>query len=886
MSLRTLLALMLTTAFCAAAVRAADSPVETAPLVSLAETLTLPGGELRSFVAARRALEQGFPSVAAGLYMQLLETNHTVGAERDMLVLELVTARLDEGHTDEAERALQSYAGVQSQAYHLRAGLIAVRRKRLDAARSALSASRVEELVAEDRGWWYFLQGQVADAAGDFAKARDAYQSASDAAVSEMQRASFVLARERARLILGDTSEAQLNTLRQNAERYQGKSVGYAYARQYAALLAARGRTSEAVDYLKNQLQALPTAERAVRDDFRLLLGLTAGVQRVEGRNALDGLLTSAVDPTLQRVALQLLSRDAADTAFFAKLNGLIAASPAHPILADLLLVRAQLGLVEKRLLIVDRAGAQELVIPTNQAQAELDAKALLAKFPGSELKPAALGLLADVSWELHRYRTAADYAAQARAELSTGDVRASLGVMMAEAYFRAMDYAAAEEAYAATLNEVPVGVSPGLLIAQRVLSKISSGSLEEAAKLLDGYATDSRLGVAQRWQTEWTLARALQVAGRDAEAYARVNRLLANTDSGAAALAPALRVRMAWLQARLSQDTDDPKKTLELTGALPALLNGLDADLRAEVEASTRLLQAKARFRLNQPEEALQILASLRSDFPKSDAAIYSYIDEADYYADNNRFVDAQDRLTQLADKFKDREDFASYALYRAALNAEHRGQDDYYEEAYRILERLVKSYDKSKLVFYARLKQGDLARRLNDFPRAMLTYEFLINTYNYAQYPDVLSAELALAACHRAQITPTDVSHYESALTILERLQDLPAATVDLRVEAGFQLGDLLAAKGKSPDLGRAESVWWTLVTTYLLDDTQAAKLGPKGRYWIARALVRFGDLRRESGNLEEARNAYELVLRKNLPFAKLAKELLVRSGGKPQS
>ena len=90
-----------------------------------------------------------------------------------------------------------------------------------------------------------------------------------------------------------------------------------------------------------------------------------------------------------------------------------------------------------------------------------------------------------------------------------------------------------------------------------------------------------------------------------------------------------------------------------------------------------------------------------------------------------------------------------------------------------------------------------------------------------------------------------------------------------------------------GKTPEnLIRAESVWWTLVTTYLLDDAQAAKLGPKGRYWLARTLLRFGDLRRERGNLEEARNAYELVLRKDLPFAKLANDLFTRAGGKPRS
>ncbi len=880
MSPRTLLLLLLAAAISMPTARSAES-VEAAPLLSEGEALVLPGRELRTFVAARRALELGFPSVAAELYTQLLGSLRAAGAERDVLVLELVTARLDEGRTEEAERAMQLYKGAPSPGYQLRGGLIAVRRNRIDEAKSALAAIKGEELTPADRGWWSFLQGQVADVAGDFTKARDFYQNASDAAVSEMQRAHFVLSRERARLNLGEATESQLNTLRQNAERFQGKSVGYAYARQYAALLAVRGRTAEAVGFLNQQLQGLPAGERAARDDFRFLLGLTAGTQRAEGRNALEGLLIDAGNPALQRVALQLLARDAGDAAFFARLNSLITLAPAHPILADLLLVRAQLGLAETRVPILSKPGSEETAVQANQAQAEFDAKALLAKFPGSELKPAALGLLADLSWEQRKFRAAADYAAQARAGLPAGEMRASLGVMIAEAFFRAEDFASAAEAYAAALDEVPAGVSPGGLIAQRVLAKTQGGRLDEAAKLVDEFATDARLSAVQRWQMEWTLARAMQVAERHLEAYARVNRLMDTASPAEGSLPPALRARMAWLQARLSLEADQPQKTLELAAGLPAMLSGLEGELRAEVEGSTRLLQAKAQFRTRKPEEALKVLASLRLDFPQSDAAVYSYIDEADYYAETNRFVDAQKPLIKLADTFKQHA-YAPYALYRAALNAEQRGQDEFYEEAYGILERLVKDYPADKMVFYARLKQGDLARRLNDFPRARLTYEYLIN--NYSQHPGVLAANLALAACHRAQITPSDVSHYESALTILERLQDLPAASIDMRAEAGFQLGDMLATNGVSADFARAEAVWWTLVTTYLLDDAQAAKLGPKGRYWLARALVRLGDLRRERGSLEEARNAYELIIRKNLPFAQLAREMFARAGGKP--
>jgi predicted negative regulator of RcsB-dependent stress response len=365
----------------------------------------------------------------------------------------------------------------------------------------------------------------------------------------------------------------------------------------------------------------------------------------------------------------------------------------------------------------------------------------------------------------------------------------------------------------------------------------------------------------------------------------------MSSTGPSAAVLTPDLRVRLAWLQARLALDAGMPEKTLELAKDLTAKLEELDAKLHGEVEASTRLLQAKANFQLDRPEPALALLESLRKDFAKTDAAVYSYIDEADYYAGKNNFVDAQARLIKLADMLKQpdmladkakQQDYATYALYRAALYVERRGEDKYYKEAYTILEGINKDYPQSSRVFAARLKQGDLLRRLNQFGPAQQVYEFLIN--NYAQNAGVLSAEMALAACHRAQVGPSDVSHFESAVTIYERIQELPIASVDMRVEASFQLGDLYATRGKADDLVRARDSWWTLATTFLLDDNQAAQLGVQGRYWTARALLRLGDLYAQQQKLEQARNAYELILRKNLPFAKLARESFIRVGGKP--
>jgi hypothetical protein len=75
--------------------------------------------------------------------------------------------------------------------------------------------------------------------------------------------------------------------------------------------------------------------------------------------------------------------------------------------------------------------------------EAERDVERMLELFPGSRLKPQALGIRVRSAWDTLRYRRAADYATQARGALgvSSGQLGADLGVVVAEAYFRAGDF-------------------------------------------------------------------------------------------------------------------------------------------------------------------------------------------------------------------------------------------------------------------------------------------------------------------------------------------------------------------------------------------------------------------------------------------------------------
>jgi tetratricopeptide (TPR) repeat protein len=489
------------------------------------------------------------------------------------------------------------------------------------------------------------------------------------------------------------------------------------------------------------------------------------------------------------------------------------------------------------------------------------------------------------VAWEQGRYRNAANQATRAREVLPRSETRAQLGVMVAEAWFRAglashngPDFRNAADAYAATLDEVPSGVAPGVLMFQRMVAEIEVANADEGKgerfgrvqTLLDQMAQDPRFDAVNRWQAEWNLARALEAAGEIAKASERLNRLMGAGDTSK--LPTDLKAQLGWLQANLSFKAGDPTRTLTQADALLNSLDSVDPVLASQIASMTMLLQAQANFALvpSRPADALERLRKLRAEHPKADAAVYSYIVEADYDANHGQLVEAQGSLQKLADDYAN-SSYAPYALYQAAQYAERRAQDKFLTDAYKILQKLVDKYPKSELVFYARLKQGNLLRLTNDNPAAQTLFEQLVN--EFPQHQDVLSAKLALADCHAAQAA-SDPSHQESAATLYEGLLDQQGAPPDIRAEAGYKYGLGLARRGNG---ARALEVWGRLIASVLPDDTKSEALGPKGRVWISKTLLDMGDLFEQQHKSEEAREAYSKVVRKALPYSAQAEQRL---------
>jgi len=846
-----------------AAVSLAAQVAGPSPLVSdQAAAQMVPGGWIVAEARANAALQAGFPATAAAGYRELLRDSALPAEARQRITLALVTAQLDSRDLTDAESLLQGYTGPRNAAYQLRVGLIAILNRRIAPAKAALAAGKADELPPADRGWWLYLQAGVADAENDFARANTLYEQAIGEAVSPLQRARLQLGQEQALLRRGALTEAQMANTRQTMERFPGQRTGYDAARTYAAALAEAGRAPEAQAILQRQLATLPASERNVADQIRLMLGLIAGEGSVAGRQAFKSLLRDGQRPDTQRLALQLLARGAKTPGERESLRNDMAELLRNPaqrtIHEDLTLALAQSALVDK-------------LYP----EAEQHARQLIELYPGSALKSAALGVRLAVAWDLKRYRTAADIAGQLRAVITDARERAELGVLLAEAFFRSEDYKNAGDAYAAALHELPAVVPAGTLIFQRVLADIRAEQLESAAKQLDEAANTPGFDAVSRWQAEWNLVKEMQVRGQTAPAQARVEQLLA---AGTTGVPDDLRIRLMWLRAKLSFESDQFEVALRQTDELLALVGkGGQADeaLRQNITSTAQLLKAQALLNLNREPEGLAMLDQLRADFRATAAAQYSYLVQAVHLTQRGDMAGAQRVLLSFVDTPAYRQsEYAPLALYEAAINLERQGLDRQLRESYeKMLERLIHDYPQSDLVFYARLKQGDLLRKLNDFASARQVYEDLIN--NSGQHPDILLAQLALADSLFAQGANSVVNH-ESATAIYERLRDLPSAPVDLRAEAGFKWGYALAKRNQP---AKAQTVFWSVVDAFLLDTAQAAKLGAKGRYWISRALLELGQIHEDAGRLDEAQRAYQLIIDRKLSGVAQAQAKLAR-------
>ncbi len=811
--------------------------------------------------AAHDALYSGFTSLAERLFKEALNSGELHPDAVPAAMLKLSSALISEGKFTEAGSLLDDYPHKDDGAYRLRSYLVRYQRGEREAVERSFTTLAAVDLEVADKPWHHFLKGLLLKDKGDLEGADAAFLAAKDMSVSDAQRAEFETHIVRNRLFAGKVDEALVADLKLKTEVFRGQRAGYEFARQYAIALDQMLRTDEAVRVIESQLRQLTVKEREVEDQFLLLMGLIAGERGQRGRSALQELLRRSSNREFQEIALHLLSRQplGGEATFeFATLLDEMISLGQHPLLDSIYYFRAQLALNENRL------GA-----------AEADAKSLLERIPGSQLRNSAMRLLAYIAWRRDppQYRTAADYLNQLRNYSEDPEEKAMLGILIADCYFLNADFERASETYASVAVEKSMGIDRSTLLFQRVLSEIRAGRLEDAQAQLDDPKALAGVTPLRRWQAEWNLLTQMKADGDISGALARARRLL-NRESSLA-MSQDLRLRLMWLEARLSIEAKEPEDIPERADLILEALKTLPEESldREVITTRTLLLKSEAYFQLGSIEEGLAIFDRLRGEHPEAPSTVLTYLIEGRFYFGMNRLVDAERAFKTLAERYPESEAYAPVALWEAAIAAEQRHTNTSYQEAIKTLEWLANQYSGNFLVYYARLRQADLSRRLNEFGTAQLIYEEVIN--QFPDHPERYRAEISLADCFVAQAAQNK-RRLGDAVAIYERLVYLPQTPLDLQAEAGYKWG---LAKVRQLEVARGQEIFWLVISRLRKEHQAPEALGGQGRYWLAKCLLELALLFEQERRFDEARSLYADLATSGLPGKNLAEAKMKR-------
>jgi cellulose synthase operon protein C len=811
--------------------------------------------------AADRLLQSGLSGLAGDLYQKLLQTPGLAPQEVADLQIQLARALIAQRQFVSARELLEKVSiEDKPNAYYLYLAISAYGNgRKVDSNLLENSLQRVDKsaLPPEDLPWFYLLKGLAAELSEQLQTTLDAFKQARAAALSDTQRAVFDALILREELSRTPTDEALIKNVYNQWRRLSGTAAAYPFVRQYVIILYNQGKVEEAIEMINQELTTVGSGySNKQREQLLLLKGVLYGVNTLSGRDTLRALLREGKNREVLAIALQLLA-DASKKSKSGQaelvdfLGVLIAREEPHPLLGQLYYLRSQIAL---------ERGEVDL--------AETDAKLLLEQFPGLSKIVDVYNLLAYAALQKNppQYRAAADFLIQVRDLSETPVKRQRINRLIGDCYFLNEDYRNAVDFYQLALAEDDSSDNNKELFLRLITAAVRSGQIDLALKHLDETDFDPSIPVADKWQAEWNVALALQADGQLETALARL-RLLLDSES-ALSMPAALDLRLRWLEIRLTMllsESDAIKQRLdELSDRIESIPE--DALESAELELlRTEVLLLKAKYLISTGESAagIELLQLLRSNFAKSSAAEQSFLIEASYYASIGNLKAAQEMLLKLVADYKS-SSIVPQALYEAGIYGERLGPD-HFAKAVRILDDLAERFPNDPLYFFARLKQGDLLRQMNDFAAAQIIYENLI--HSFPEHPQRYLAELSRAECMLA-LAKEDPEQLQNAAVELERLIDTPNLPVDFQVEIGFKWGFALQQSGERK---KAQEVFALVSGRFLLDSE--TQMGATGYYWMSRVLLELGKYLEDEGNLAEARRVYRKMVAYNLPGRNLA-------------
>ncbi len=826
--------------------------------------------------SAERALEAGLYELASEYARTALQDERITDRNlRNKLRLIRADAMLATDRLSDAEAALEEIGQEPSNtsSVDLRKALIALSRKNASSASRYLESVQSSDLEGGELAWLALIHGWLDLTSGDYGGSEIEFEEAGNVAQrtapSLYAQIGFLTFRFQLEFA---SDQLSLKDLEVAYERSRGSETGFRYAQLLAVSLQNENRADEAIEVLSTAFSEIPETYAEIKDGIQLLQILIAGLDSSLGQNAAKSLAIEGSDLKLRRIALQNLvseglnGPDGIKQIMRETLDEIIATSQGHPMTAEALYYRSIDGFQNE-----------------DHTRLEDDGKRIVNLYPDSEYNQGMLTLLASSAWQRNRFRTAASFLTQLKSRFADKLDVDRLNILIADCYFRAGDQADNEGDFSDAADAYRVALEGDLeeqefsqIFFQLVLSHLNANEFDEAKRVLDNPELSRKSSPVEIWQAEWMLIKQMRLRQESIEAYERINSFVSLEG-----LSLSLQMKMLWLGSKLSYESGLYGETRTWVDRLTAVLGDLledveDPEFVNQVESDALLTLAESLLKSDQIEEGLAILARVRNEFGGSESAERSYLVEARHLADQDLLVESSQLLNVLVTD-NPHSKFAPLALYEIALNAEKRGQGEYLNQALELLDRITRDYPESDLVYYARLKQGNLARRLNKFETAEVVYESLENTYR--DRPDRYWAQISLADTLIARASE-DPSKFEAGISRLELLMDLPNVPIELRVEAGYKIGTAWETQGEKL---KAKAAYWDLYDLFVLKEEGIQSLGKKGRYWLSRSMFELAEIFENESNLDTAVEFYEKIELLGLVGSELARARIEQLRGR---
>ena len=838
------------------------------------------GGEIKyewHMGSAARALQSGLSSVAETIYRSLLEkSDYISSSELASLKLGLAKALIGQGRFVAARAQLDSVPQEFHKGQYLLYLALSIYGEgdgRIDteAFLAAFRKASLADLKAEDMPWLAMLEGLAAELEGKAEVASAAYQRALELTDQPMLRSHFEGLIMRQKLLASSTDEALVAELRVKIDQLDGQAAAYPFVKEYAVGLYGLGRIGDAIDAIDHELENTSAGYVSEeREQLGLLKGIILGANSETGRVALKTLILNGRGRETMGIALQLLARvhnQDADLLNFLKV--VLSRNEPHLLQGQMYYLRSQLAMkMAQQGSVEERMGLMAI--------AESDARTLLDQFPGLSQITNVYRLLAYAALERQpaQYRAAADFLIQLRDQSPESKDFVEVNSLIGDCYFLNRDFANAVDFYSAALNRGLASPRGGELFLRLISAQVRAGLIEQASQLIDEADSSGSISQADRWRAEWNVAQALQASGELDLALQRVRLLLG--DASPSTVPASLDIRLRWLESYLSLQAEELDGLANRVALLLARLETMPPEQKSAVDAlapgearllltEILLLQGSVYMREGDANAGMDVMTKLRDEYGETTSALRSYLIEAAYHGLVGDFVSAQATMTRLAEIYPENP-LAPQALFEAALYCERRGAE-FYPQAVVLHNDLATQYATDPLFYFARLKQGNLLRSMNNFVGAQIVYENLINGFPAHEMRYI--AELSRADCMLA-LAGNDSDGLADAVIILERLLDLPNLPLDFQAEAAQKWAFALIKSGLSE---KAKEVLWLSVDRFIGDGEKAAALGAAGRYWLARSMLQLGEIFEKQDNLAEARKVYRQVIAYNLPGRHIA-------------